>query len=82
MPGAKWIYNNIVSYFIKTPEQGAQTSIHCCVDENAGKETGLYYAECKVKEPLIHAKNEEDAKRLWEVSCKLVGLEDYDPFSQ
>ena len=35
--------------FIKTPESGAQTSIFCAVDESVANESGLYYADCKVK---------------------------------
>lgn len=66
---------------MKNCEQGAQTTIHCCVDEQAGKDTGLYYAECAVTEPCAAAKDMETAKKLWEVSLKLVGLEDsYNPF--
>jgi len=42
-PGAQWLFENVLVYFIKTPEQGAQTTIHCAVSEEAGKETGLYY---------------------------------------
>lgn len=28
---------------MKTPELGAQTTIHCATDDAAGNETGLYY---------------------------------------
>jgi hypothetical protein len=42
-PGAKWIYENVLAYFLKTCEQGAQTTIYCAVSEEAGRETGLYY---------------------------------------
>jgi hypothetical protein len=42
-PGAKWLYEYVLAYFLKTSEQGAQTTIHCAVSEEAGKETGLYY---------------------------------------
>uniref|UniRef100_A0A1Y1LK58 Uncharacterized protein n=1 Tax=Photinus pyralis TaxID=7054 RepID=A0A1Y1LK58_PHOPY len=67
--------------FMKNVEQGAQTSIYCSVDESAGKETGLYYAECAVAEPCANAKDMEAAKKLWDVSFKSVGLEeDYKPF--
>jgi hypothetical protein len=30
-------------FIVKTCEQGAQTTIHCAVSEEAGRETGLYY---------------------------------------
>jgi hypothetical protein len=29
--------------FFKTPEQGAQTTIYCSVDESLADRTGLYY---------------------------------------
>lgn len=73
--GLHWLLNAF-SWFIKTPEQGAQTTIYCAVDEKCGAETGLYYAECEAKEPSTEAKDEETAKKLWDVSLKLVGLED------
>ncbi|PSN47909.1 hypothetical protein C0J52_03373 [Blattella germanica] len=30
-PGARWLFENVLVYIIKTPEQGAQTTIHCAV---------------------------------------------------
>ena len=42
-PGAKWLFENVLVLFLKTCEQGAQTTIHCAVSEEAGRETGLYY---------------------------------------
>jgi hypothetical protein len=41
--GAQWLFENVLVYFIKTPEQGAQTTIYCAVSEETGRETGLYY---------------------------------------
>ncbi|XP_033207812.1 retinol dehydrogenase 11-like [Belonocnema kinseyi] len=72
--GARTIFSVIIGTFIKNPEQGAQTSIHCAVDEKAGKETGLYYKECAVTTPASKARNEKDAIKLWEESAKLVNL--------
>lgn len=59
--------------FFKTPRQGAQTTIHCAVADNV--ESGLYYSDCKPKEPADQAKDDKAAKQLWEVSADLVGLE-------
>jgi hypothetical protein len=42
-PGAKWLIENVLAFFVKNCEQGAQTTIYCAVSEEAGKETGLYY---------------------------------------
>lgn len=39
-----WFLFSIVVYpWMKTPEQGAQTTLYCSIDEKAGEETGLYY---------------------------------------
>ena len=34
----------LVKLFIKTPVQGAQTTLYCSLDEKCANETGLYYA--------------------------------------
>ncbi|XP_050313489.1 retinol dehydrogenase 13-like [Anthonomus grandis grandis] len=71
----------MLKWLLKTPEQGAQTTIYCSVDEKCKHESGLYYAECNVKTPTKLAQNQEDAERLWTESLKLVGLpENFDPF--
>jgi hypothetical protein len=36
--------------------------------------TGLYYADCKPKPPSAAAQNDEDARRLWEISAEMTGL--------
>jgi hypothetical protein len=34
----------------------------------------LYLSDCKIKTPAKEAQSPEAASRLWEISCKLVGL--------
>ncbi|EFA11339.1 retinol dehydrogenase 13 [Tribolium castaneum] len=77
----RWLWR-IFSFLIKTPDQGAQTTIYCAVDEKCANETGLYYADCAVAAVAPAAQNSVDAKRLWDESLKLVGLEpNYNPFT-
>ena len=33
-----------------------------------------YYSDCKEKQAARQARSEDDAKKLWEISEKLVGL--------
>ncbi|XP_028407389.1 retinol dehydrogenase 11-like [Dendronephthya gigantea] len=61
--------------FFKTPKEGAQTSIYLAVSEEVEGVTGLYFTDCKVKEPSQAAQDDEAAKKLWDVSAKAVGLE-------
>ena len=61
----------------KTPWQGAQTTIYCAVSEELNGVTGKYLADCKVQQPRTAAANDDNmAERLWQLSCKMVGLED------
>uniref|UniRef100_A0A1Y1MXQ9 Retinol dehydrogenase 11 n=2 Tax=Photinus pyralis TaxID=7054 RepID=A0A1Y1MXQ9_PHOPY len=79
--GAKWIFYNIVGLFIKSQDEGAQTIIYCAVDEDVKNESGLYYAECDVANSSDRSKDMASAKRLWDISFKMVKLpQDYDPF--
>ncbi|XP_048267534.1 retinol dehydrogenase 12-like isoform X2 [Bombus affinis] len=64
----------LIQPFMKTAEQGAQTTLYCAVDENAGKESGLYYDNCRTARPSSKACNTELATRLWKRSCELLGL--------
>lgn len=42
-PGASWLYNSFTKLVVKTPQQGAQTTLHCALDRNCAQENGLYY---------------------------------------
>uniref|UniRef100_A0A6P7GKT7 Retinol dehydrogenase 13-like n=1 Tax=Diabrotica virgifera virgifera TaxID=50390 RepID=A0A6P7GKT7_DIAVI len=80
-PGMYWLWRNLFKVFAKNPDQGAETSIYCAVDEKCSTETGLYYAECKPLEPSRDAYDEKLAKDLWVLSLGYVGLkEDFNPF--
>ena len=62
-------------YTFKTAEQGAQTAIHCAVSEEMEGVSGKYLRDCAIVEPSKGAQDDAAAKKLWEVSMKLVGLE-------
>ncbi|XP_072767480.1 retinol dehydrogenase 11-like isoform X2 [Anoplolepis gracilipes] len=75
IPGARFIFRNIMGPFIKNPIQGAQTTIHCAVDDKVANETGLYYVECRVTTPQWRARDDKIAKDLWDHTCRLLHLE-------
>ncbi len=58
----------------KSPVQGAQTTIHCAVDDSIVSLSGKYFSDCKVKRPTDAAQDVEAAERLWEISAKMVQL--------
>ncbi|KAI4465280.1 phosphatidylinositol-glycan biosynthesis class f protein-related [Holotrichia oblita] len=79
--GITWMFNKFGKCFVKTPLQGSQTTIYCSIDEEAGKQSGLYYSDCKPRRPSRRAEDMDTAKRLWDVSWDLVKLSKYDPFT-
>lgn len=58
----------------RTPNNGAQTTIWCALEDSIENQSGLYYADCAVKTPHRNALVQEDQKKLWELSEKMVGL--------
>lgn len=69
-----FILNSIKNIALISPEQGTQTTLYCCLDPQLANESGCYYANCQKKKLMKHAYDEEVAKRLWNVSCDLLEL--------
>uniref|UniRef100_A0A3Q3WK15 Uncharacterized protein n=1 Tax=Mola mola TaxID=94237 RepID=A0A3Q3WK15_MOLML len=59
---------------IKSPNEGAQTTIYCAVDESLQNQSGLYYSDCAPKTAAPQGMEDEAAKKLWDLSASLVGL--------
>ncbi|XP_041031259.1 retinol dehydrogenase 13 isoform X2 [Carcharodon carcharias] len=67
----------LIAFLIfKKPWQGAQTTIYCAVAEELDNVSGLYFSDCAAKETALQAQDDEAAKRLWELSEKMVGLDE------
>lgn len=58
----------------KTPCQGAQTSIFLSVAPEVSGISGRYFANCRFAAVSPHASNTELAKKVWDLSEKLVGI--------
>ena len=59
--------------FLKTPLEGAQTTIYCAVSEEMEGVTGKYLADCQItKTGTPQADDNQLAERLWEVSMELT----------
>ncbi|XP_033126834.1 retinol dehydrogenase 12-like [Anneissia japonica] len=61
--------------FFKNSKDGAQTTIHCAVEESLENETGFYYSDCKRVKASRKAQDEEAAKKLWDMSAQMVNLD-------
>ena len=64
----------IGAVFFKDVEAGAQTTLHCAVQEGIEGLSGQYFSDCAVKKVQPKARDDAVAKKLWEVSEKLCGL--------
>ncbi len=58
--------------FFKTPEQGAQTSIHLASSSAVANVSGKYFVDCKPVTSSPASYDTNVAKRLWSVSEELT----------
>jgi len=58
--------------FLKTPAQGAATSIYLATSPDVAGVSGRYFADCAPKEASAPAYDADAARRLWEVSAELT----------
>lgn len=61
--------------FLKTPAQGAATSVFLATDPSVKDTSGLYFAREKPAKPTRIAEDDACAARLWTISESLLGLE-------
>lgn len=56
------------------PKTGAQTTLHCAVQEGIEHFSGRYFSCCAVEEVVTKAKDDAVARKLWQISERLSGL--------
>lgn len=61
----------------KTPLEGAATSIYLASEPGLADQSGLYWDDCKPKKSYSSSYDKDEASILWELSEKMVGLEQY-----
>mmetsp|Transcript_45099 Transcript_45099/g.75256 ORF Transcript_45099/g.75256 Transcript_45099/m.75256 type:complete len:307 (+) Transcript_45099:92-1012(+) len=60
-------------FFLKTIPEGAATTVYVATNPAVEDVSGKYFADCAETTPSKEAQDDETAKRLWDVSEKLVG---------
>merc|ERR1719367_259462 len=65
-----WLYR----FVVKTPYNGAQTTIYCALEKRLEEKSGMYFSDCNEKEPNPVSKKVEEQEKLWRLSEKAVGL--------
>jgi len=68
------LLKGIAALFFKDVEAGAQTTLHCAVQEGIEGLSGRYFSNCAVQKVKAKAQDDAVAKKLWEVSETLSGL--------
>jgi hypothetical protein len=58
----------------KTPKQGAQTPIYCCVAASDELEAGGFYSECKLQPLQPWLVDSRKETKLFELSDQLLGI--------
>jgi NAD(P)-dependent dehydrogenase (short-subunit alcohol dehydrogenase family) len=56
-----------------SPAEGAKTIIYLASSPEVAKTSGEYFYECKITMPTAEARNDGDARRLWEISEQIAG---------
>jgi len=57
-----------------SPEEGAMTMVYLASSPEVAVISGAYFYECRSATPTAEARNDEDAKKLWQVSEQIAGV--------
>jgi len=60
--------------FARSSEKGAETAVHLCASSELDGLSGKYFFDCQEHRLRDFARNDEDARQLWQVSEGLIGL--------
>jgi NAD(P)-dependent dehydrogenase (short-subunit alcohol dehydrogenase family) len=60
--------------FLRTPEQGAMTTVCVAAAPALERLTGLYFIDCEPARPSEAARDDAAARRLWTISAELTGV--------
>lgn len=75
----KWyhyiLFLPVALFFMRTPSQGAQTTLHCATAEELQGKSGLFFRNCNFYEPKMKL-DSAVATRLWDISENMAGLND------
>ena len=64
----------LVKPFLRTAARGAETSVYLATSDEVTTTTGEYFYDCKPKRTKPSARDREQARRLWELSKRLVAV--------
>lgn len=72
--GLKTLLLPVSTFFFKNTDQGAQTTLHCALQEGLEPLSGRYFSNCTVRELFGKGTDDAAAKKLWELGERWCGL--------
>ncbi len=57
-----------------SPEEGAKTILYLATSPNVASVSGEYFYQCKIDMPSPEARNDRDARKLWDISAEISGV--------
>lgn len=71
---ASWtrLVGRVIGLFMLTPEQGASSGVFLATAPAVANVSGRYFAKSREKKPAAYAQDDAAARRLWDVSEKLI----------
>ncbi len=60
-----WPARPLIAAFMKSADEGAQTTLHCATAADLATESGLYYDKCQPRTPSLLAQDATLARELW-----------------
>lgn len=67
-----WMIKRLVGV---SPEDGARTIVYLASSSDVASLSGSYFERCQPVPPARHAESDDDAKRLWQETEKLTGID-------
>lgn len=65
---------SLIGIFSRTPEKGAETQIYLAASPEVDGVTGQYFVDCKPARSSAQSRDEQIARRLWDVSAQMTGV--------
>jgi NAD(P)-dependent dehydrogenase (short-subunit alcohol dehydrogenase family) len=65
----------IPKLFMRTPKKGAETIVYLATEPGIENQSGEYFDDKRMRRSSEDSYDEEKARKLWEISVKLCGLE-------
>jgi NAD(P)-dependent dehydrogenase (short-subunit alcohol dehydrogenase family) len=66
----------LLKKFAMSPEKGAETLIYLASSDAPGAVSGAYFYKCQEAKSSAAAQDDQAARRLWQETAKLAGIED------